>query len=167
MADFHRLLTISFIDIITIGPVCIRGWAGNAREWVLTKLKPRSKMIQIVEFWIAMMTTCTKRPRYSNIRPRQTCSDSDSNMRSPQPNCSPSLVPFHHSWIYIVSKKPLRPVNISQYRQWTYIASYLVYIAISWSSKTNFCLWANVLGFCSDSHNLIYWDSYQNYWHIR
>ena len=50
MLDFHQFMTISSMDIITIGPVCIRGWAGNARGWVLTKLKQRSKMTQIESF---------------------------------------------------------------------------------------------------------------------
>ena len=33
--------------------------------------------------------------------------------RFPQPNWSPSLVPFHQSWIYMVSKKHSGKVNQS------------------------------------------------------
>ena len=42
---------------------------------------------------------------YSTTRPRQMCSDSVSNIRSPLLNWSPQLVPFHQSWIYMVGRK--------------------------------------------------------------
>ena len=36
---------------------------------------------------------------------RQMYTDSGNHIRSPLPNWSPPLVPFHQSWIYMVGKK--------------------------------------------------------------
>ena len=45
------------MEFINIGPAYIKGWAGM--EWVVVKAKQRSKMIQMVEFRVAMTSTCT------------------------------------------------------------------------------------------------------------
>ena len=77
------------------------GWGG---WW--QKLKQWRKKTQIAEFRVAMMCTYThKGPIYSTTRPRQTCIDSGSRIRSPQPNWSPPIAPFHQLWIYMVGKK--------------------------------------------------------------
>ena len=97
------------MEYINIGPVYIRGWVGGVRGWGgwWQKLKQRRKKTQIVEFRVAM--TCTvlapTKDQYSTTRPRQTCTDSGSHVRSPQPNWSPPLASFHQSWIYMVGKK--------------------------------------------------------------
>ena len=62
-------------------------------------------MTQIEEFRVVMTCTCTHKGQYSIKRPRQTCTDSGSHIRYLQPNWSPTLVPFHQSWIYMVGKK--------------------------------------------------------------
>ena len=72
---------------------------------VVAKLQQRSKMTQIVEFRVTMMCTCTHKAPVFQYKPRQMCTDGGSHIRSPQPNLSPTLVPFHQSWIYMVCKK--------------------------------------------------------------
>ena len=107
MAGFHQFFTIFLMDFIYIGPVYIREWVGGARGWGgrWQKLNQRRKKTQIVEFRVAMMCTCTHKGLYSLTRPRQTCTDSGSHIRSPQPTWSPPLAPFHQSWIYMVGKR--------------------------------------------------------------
>ena len=107
MADFHQFLTIFLLEFINIGPVYIRGWVGGARGWGgwWQKLKQRRNKTQRVEFRVAMTCTCTTKGQYSTTRPRQTCTDSGSHIRSPQPTWWPPLAPFHQSWIYMVGKK--------------------------------------------------------------
>ena len=110
MAGFCQFFTIFLMEFINIGPVYIRRWAGGARGWGgwWQKLNQRRKKTQIVEFRVTM--TCSRvhaptKGQYSTTRPRQTCTDSESHIRSPQPTWSPPLVPFHQSWIYMVGKK--------------------------------------------------------------
>ena len=64
---------------------------GGARSGVSSgkRLKQRRKMTQLVEFRVAMMCTYTHKGHYSTTRPRQTYTDSQSQIRSPQPNWSP------------------------------------------------------------------------------
>ena len=62
MAGFHQLLTICLMEIITIGPECIRGWVYEMQGgqcW--QKFQQRNKMTQTVEFRVAMTSTCTKK----------------------------------------------------------------------------------------------------------
>ena len=108
MAGFRQFLTIFLMEFINIGPVYIRGWVEGVRGWGgwWQNHNQRRKKTQIVEFRVAMTCTCThKGPIYFTTRPRQTCTDSGSHIRSPQPTWSPPLAPFHQSWIYIVGKK--------------------------------------------------------------
>ena len=76
------------------------------------------------------MFTCTDKGQYSTIRPRQTCTDNGNHIRSPLPNWSPAISPvkdFHGQqavlWIS-------RPVDISQWRQWTCIAGAIEWISV-------------------------------------
>ena len=107
MAGFRQFFMIFLMEFINIGPVCIRRWAGGARGWGRwwKKLNQRRNKTQRVEFRVAMTCTCTHKGQYSTTRPRQTCTDSGSHIRSPQPTWSPPLVPLHQSWIYKVGKK--------------------------------------------------------------
>ena len=107
MPGFRQFFTIFLMEFINIGPVYIRGWAGGARGWGgwWQKLNQRRNKTQRVEFRVAMTSTCTHKGQYSTTRPRQTCTDSGSHIRSPQPTWSPSLAPFRQSWIYMVGKK--------------------------------------------------------------
>ena len=52
---------ICFMEIITIMPMYIRGWVQGAQGWggCWQKLKQRNNMTQIVEFRVAMTSTCT------------------------------------------------------------------------------------------------------------
>ena len=43
--------------------------------------------------------------QYSSTKPNQTCTNSGSLVRSPLPNWSPPLVPFHQLWVYMISKR--------------------------------------------------------------
>ena len=56
MADSHQLLAIIFIEFINIGPAYTRMLVGGVWEWGRwwQRLKQRSKMIQIVEFRVAI-----------------------------------------------------------------------------------------------------------------
>ena len=114
MAGFYQFFTIFLIEFINIA-VYIRGWVGVVQVlggwW--QKLKQRSKMIQIVEFRVAMTCTCTHKEQYSATRPRQICNDSWSHIRSPKPNWRPPFVPFHQSRIYMVDKKHSGKANQS------------------------------------------------------
>ena len=108
MAGFRQFFTIFLMEFINIGPVYIRGWAGGARGWGgwWQKLNQRRNKTQRVEFRVAMTCTCThKGPIFHYKAYRQTCTDSGSHIRSPQPTWSPPLAPFHQSWIYTVGKK--------------------------------------------------------------
>ena len=107
MAVFRQFFMIFLMEFINIGPVYIRGWAGGAWGWSgwWQKLNQRRKKTQIVEFRVAMTCICTHKGPISTTRPRQTCTDSGSHIKSPQPTWSPPLAPFHQSWIYMVSKK--------------------------------------------------------------
>ena len=104
MAGFRQFFTIFLMEFINIGPVYIRGWAGGARRWGgwWQKLNQRRNKTQKAEFRRVHAPT---KGQYSTTRPRQTCTDSGSHIRSPQPTWSPPLVPFHQSWIYMVGKK--------------------------------------------------------------
>ena len=107
MAGFRQFLTIFLMEFINIGPVYIRGWVGGARGWGgwWQKLNQRRNKTQIVEFRVARRVDALTKGQYSTTRPRQTCTDSGSHIRSPQPTWSPPLVPFHQSWIYMVGKR--------------------------------------------------------------
>ena len=107
MADFRQFLTIFLLEFINIGPVYIRGWAGGARGWGgwWQKLNQRRNKTQRVEFRVAMTCHAPTKGQYSTTRPRQTCTDSGSHVRSQQPTWWPPLAPFHQSWIYMVGKK--------------------------------------------------------------
>ena len=62
MADFHYFYIIFFMEFIIIGPASIKGgWVGEMQGWSgwWQRLKQKSKMTQIVEFRMAMMSTCT------------------------------------------------------------------------------------------------------------
>ena len=77
----------------------MRGGVGGGK----TKTKKQDNII-MVEFRVA--TTCTlKGPIFHYKAYRQMCANSGSNIRSPQPNWSPSMMTFHQSWIYMVGKK--------------------------------------------------------------
>ena len=96
-----------FVDFTNTGLVYIRGWAGVVQgvEWFVAKSKSKKQDDTIVEFRVTMISTFThKRPLFY-YRPKWTCADSGSDIRSPLPNWSPQLTPFHPSWIYMVSKK--------------------------------------------------------------
>ena len=107
MADFRQFLTIFLLEFINIGPVYIRGWVGGARGWGgvggargwggwWQKLNQRKNKTRV---------HAPTKGQYSTTRPRQTCTDSGSHIRSPQPTWWPPLAPFHQSWIYMVGKK--------------------------------------------------------------
>ena len=98
----------------------------------------------MVEFRMAMASIRTHKGLYSSTRPRQTCADSGSDIRSPQPNRSPPLVLFHQSWIYIVGKQHsgeadqlTLAIGGSEHPQ-------LFSVAISWGNKMNFSLHENM-----------------------
>ena len=65
---------------------------------VVAKAKTKKQDDTMVEF-------TPSKCHYSITRPRQTCADSGSDIRSPLPNWSPPLTPFHQLWIYMVEKK--------------------------------------------------------------
>ena len=76
-------------------------------------------MTQIVEFRVAMMCTCTHKGHYSTTRPRQTYTDSQSQIRSPQPNWSllGAISPIMNLHGQQNALWKSGPVNISQWRQ--------------------------------------------------
>ena len=78
-----------------------KGVGGVGVRWVVAKAKSKKQEDTMVEFRVTMMFTCT----HKGPRPRQTCADIGSNVRSPLPNWSPSFLPFHQSWMYNVRKK--------------------------------------------------------------
>ena len=57
---FYQFLIIFFIEFINIGLVYIRRWVRGLWGWGgwWQKLKQRSKMAQMVEFWVVMPSTC-------------------------------------------------------------------------------------------------------------
>ena len=76
MVNFCKFLMICFMEIITIRPMYIMGWVEGAQRWggCWQKLKQRSKMTQIVEFRVAMTTTCThKGPIFHYIQGLDRC----------------------------------------------------------------------------------------------
>ena len=132
MANFHHFFMIFSCNI---GPVYIRGgWVGGAQGWGGWWQKQRIKKTQIVGFRVAMMCTCTHitKGQYSTTSLRQTCTDSGSHIRSPQPTWGPPLAPFHQSWIYVVSKKHSGKADQS-------------------TLVSEFSLCANMSGFCSQT----------------
>ena len=56
MPGFRQFFTIFLMEIINIGPVYIRGWAGGARGWGgwWQKLNQRRNKTQRVEFRVAI-----------------------------------------------------------------------------------------------------------------
>ena len=90
--------------------------------------------------------------QYSSTRPRQTCTDSGSHIRYPQPSWSPPLAPFHQSWIYMVGKRHSGKADQSTLASGGSEHAQLFSVAISWGNKMDFSLCANMSGFCSDSH---------------
>ena len=57
MAGFRQVFDF-FMEFINIRPVYIRGWEGGVGGW-WQKLNQRRKKTQIVEFRVAMTSTCT------------------------------------------------------------------------------------------------------------
>ena len=111
-------------------------------------------MTQKVEFRVATVwhPHAPTKDHYSITRPRQTCTDNGSHIRSPQPNWRPSLVPFHQLWIYMVSKKHPGKADQSTLASGGSGHAQSFSVAISWGSKMNFSLCASMSGFCSNSH---------------
>ena len=75
---------------------------------MVAKAKTKQQDDTVVEFRVAMMSTCTHK---GIILPegldRSMCTDSGSDIRSSLPNWSLPLAPFHQSWIYMVEKSTL------------------------------------------------------------
>ena len=63
----------------------------------------------------------------------QMCADSGSHIRSPLP--LPPLVPFHHSWIYIVGKKHSGKADQSTLASGGSEHAQLFIVAIIWGNK--------------------------------
>ena len=68
------------------------------------------------------------------------------------PNWSPSLVPFHQLWIYMVRKFHSGEADQSTLASGGSEHAWLFSVAINWGNKMNFSLYANMAGFCSDDH---------------
>ena len=98
MADFYQFLVIfhGLHQYILGQLIIIRRWVGRAWEWGgwWQRLKQRSKITQMVEFRVAVMSTCYPQGHYSTTRPRQMCTDSESSIRSSLPNWSPHWCHF-------------------------------------------------------------------------
>ena len=82
----------------------MQGWGGWCQ-----KLKQRSKRAEVVEFRVVTMCRCIHRcihkgPIFQH-KGLTDATDSGSHIRSTLSNRSPLLVPFHQSWIYMVSKQ--------------------------------------------------------------
>ena len=69
----------------------------------MAKTKTKKQDDTLVEFRVAMTSTCTHKGLvFHYTRPRQTCADGRRDIRLPLPNWSFPLVPFHQSCIYIL-----------------------------------------------------------------
>ena len=112
---------------------------------------------QMVKLRVVIMARCThKGPLFYYNTHTGMYTDSWTHIRCTLPNWSTPLVTFHQSSIYIFGQqkalwKSRHIVDTSQWRQWTYL--YIVNY-ISWGNKMNFSLqlYANMSGYCSDSH---------------
>ena len=125
-------------------------------RWVVAKAETKKQDDTMVEFRVAMMSTCTPtKGQYSTPRPRQTCPDSGRHIRSPLPNRSPLLVPFRQSCIYMVRKKHSGEADQLTLASGGSEHEYLFSVATRWGNKMNFNLHANMAGFCSISHTCI------------
>ena len=60
-----------------------------------------------------MMSTCTHKGLYSTTKPVQMCTESECHTRSPLPNWSFPLAPFHHLWLNKVGKRYSRRTDQS------------------------------------------------------
>ena len=114
------------------------GGNGKGVGRVVAKAKTKK---QIVEFRVEVTSTRTHQGHYSTTRSRQMCTDSGSNIRSPLPNCSPPLVPFHQSWIYVVGKKPSGEADQLTLTSGGSENAWLFSVAVSWGNKINFSLY--------------------------
>ena len=72
------------------------GKRGAGVGCVVAKAKQKKQDDTLVEFRVAMTSTCTpKGPIFQYKAYRQTCADSGNDIRSSLPNWSPPLAPFH------------------------------------------------------------------------
>ena len=98
MANFHQFLNF-FAKCINIGPAYIRGWVGRVQGWVgrvVVKIKTKRKETEMVEFRVAMTSTCTHK-RLMDVmatpRPTQMFTNSGSIISSP---CQIGAFHWHH-----------------------------------------------------------------------
>ena len=59
MADFLLFFNDFFLEFINIGPVYIKQYAGGVQRWVVRKGKIKKQDDTLIEFRVAMMSTCT------------------------------------------------------------------------------------------------------------
>ena len=110
--------------------------------WVVAKAKTKKQddTNSRVQSSYDMNIQLPTKGHYSTTRPRQTCTDSGSHIRSTLPNWSPPLAPFHQLQIYMAGKKHPEKADQSTLASGGSKYTQLFSVAISW------------VRFCSDSH---------------
>ena len=120
------------------------------------KAKPRSKITQIIERRVPMMCVYMYQQR-ANI-PLQAQTDMDQQwepFQDPTTKLELSIGAISQSWIYMVGKKLLGKVDQLTLASGGSEDAQLFSVAINWSNKMNFSLYANMSKLLRQSHNYI------------